>query len=286
MNAPADAPRALPSTTPDRSLLLFFALALAITWTLQLPALLAWLGLLAGPVEKHLGLGALGAIGPAVAAVVVTRRTGAPSVFRALRVTPPLGAGLYLLAFLIFPLAHVVGRAVHAAALAVSGGAGDPGPWLYLPTHPVQIAAMVVMPWAEEPGWRGFAMPRLLRQGHGVLGASLRVGAVWAVWHVIMFVVAGTAASVGHFVLLVVNVLAGSVIFGWLYRRTRGSLTAMVLAHAGAHLDNPTQALPGNVAPFLAYTAAIAALGAILVGLDRAASGPEPARLYAPTHER
>ena len=37
-------------------------------------------------------------------------------------------------------------------------------------------------PLGEEPGWRGFALPRMLR-GQGALAASLVLGAIWAAWH-------------------------------------------------------------------------------------------------------
>lgn len=59
------------------------------------------------------------------------------------------------------------------------------------------------------------------------------------------------------FFISIVNILAGSVIFSWIYSRTRRSLLAAILAHVGVHLNNPGRALPGNVTVVLVYTVAI-----------------------------
>jgi hypothetical protein len=53
-------------------------------------------------------------------------------------------------------------------------------------------------------------------------------------------------------------------VFGWLFERTRGSLSIAVLAHAGAHLNNPTHALPSDLVPFVVYTFAVALAAAAL----------------------
>ena len=99
------------------------------------------------------------------------------------------------------------------------------------------------MPLVEEPGWRGFAMPRLAER-YGWLRASWFVGVAWAAWHAVMFVLQGFDTQ--SFVLGMIMIAAGSVVFGWLFDRTRGSLLAAVIAHAGVHLDNPTRALPSR----------------------------------------
>ena len=63
-------------------------------------------------------------------------------------------------------------------------------------------------------------------------------------------------------------IAAGSVVFGWLFDRTRGSLLAAVVAHAGVHLDNPTRALPGQLRAYTAFTAAVCAAAAVIVVLE------------------
>jgi membrane protease YdiL (CAAX protease family) len=158
----------------------------------------------------------------------------------------------------------------------VAGGArvkfslfgGEGVAWVYPPQNGQQIAAMLVVPLAEEPGWRGFALPRLLER-HGPLRASLVLGIVWALWHTLMFLLQGVESS-ALFALSMLNILLGSFVFSWLYQRTRGALMIAIVAHAGAHLCNPSHALPASSMPLVLYTAGIGVLAAALVFVDRA----------------
>lgn len=239
----------------------FFAIAFAITWATQLPAALAMHGLLPGPVDRFLPFVGLGLFGPAVAAMVATRLEGGRvrALFRAFAVrTSPLWCAVALLA----PGALLV---VGMAARELISGV-DAGPWLLPPTDPQRIVAVIVVPFAEEIGWRGFALPRLSSR-HGPLVASVVLGAIWAVWHVPMLVLAevplrAMATMVPFFV-------AGSVFFTWVYERSGGSLLVAVLAHAGAHLNNSHLALPGNATPLVVHTIAFVALAIALVLGDR-----------------
>ena len=126
---------------------------------------------------------------------------------------------------------------------------------------------MVIMPIAEEPGWRGFALPRLERRLAAV-PAALALGVVWAAWHTMMFILQGT---VSHFPVMALHLLAGSVLFSWVYRRTAGSLLCAVLFHAGAHLCNPLHALPGSALPFYVIAGATCVAAIAVVALDREA---------------
>jgi len=169
-------------------------------------------------------------------------------------------AGWYLVALLTFPAIHVLGEAAYRQTSGIPAGA-----WLYPPSVPEQWSAPVLMPLVEEPGWRGFATPRLAER-YGWLRASWFVGVAWAAWHAVMFVLQGFDTR--SFVLGMIMIAAGSVVFGWLFDRTRGSLLAAVVAHAGVHLDNPTRALPGQLRAYTAFTAAVCAAAAVIVVLE------------------
>jgi membrane protease YdiL (CAAX protease family) len=249
-----------------RGTLPFFAAALDITWLLQLPAVLAQRGLIPGPVGRYFPLVALGGFGPLLASVLVTRfesgSRGVRGLFLPLRIWR-VGAVWYVVALGLFAAVSVVGTAVYRLF-----GAAGAGPWLYPPENAQQVAAMVMFPIVEEPGWRGLALPRLQRR-YGALKASLVVGLVWGLWHTMMFVLQGV--SPGTFVILMANILAASVVFAWFYNRTRSSLLLAILLHVGAHLNNPTHALPARVAPFVVYTVALGVVACALVVGDRRA---------------
>lgn len=255
---PSSSPGSLENRQKQVGTGFFFAVALGFTGILQLPALLLHFGLFGGHPERLLPLVGLGAFGPVLAAVVASRRErqrgGSGKLSDPLRVR--FGILWGPAALLLFPTLHALGAAVHHL-VSSSGGVA----FWYPPENQDQIAALFLFPLIEEPGWRGFAMPRLADR-YGPLQASLVVGLFWATWHVIMFILQGMTATM--FVVALVNILAGSVVFGWLWARTSGSLVVAILAHAGAHLSNPTHAMPASTAPFHAYTAAVVTAAALL----------------------
>jgi membrane protease YdiL (CAAX protease family) len=241
-----------------RSVRIFFAIALGGTWLLQLPALLAARGVLPGGVAPYVLPATLGGFGPLIGALVAARIEGPGRVrglFASLQPRARL-AGWYLVALLAFPAIHVLGEATCRLASGTAAGA-----WLYPPSTPQQWSALLLMPLVEEPGWRGFAMPRLTER-YGWLRASWLVGVAWAAWHAVMFALQGF--DMQSFVLGMIMISAGSVVFGWFFDRTRGSLLAAVMAHAGVHLDNPTRALPRQLWAYTAFTAAVCATAAVI----------------------
>ena len=98
--------------------------------------------------------------------------------------------------------------------------------------------ALLVIPWllfelltnGEEMGWRGYVLPRLQAR-HNALVASLIVGALWGIWHLPKFLVAG-AHSDRSLAWFVAAHLALAVLYTWLYNNTRGSLLLVSLFHA------------------------------------------------------
>ena len=85
----------------------------------------------------------------------------------------------------------------------------------------------------EELGWRGYLFPALLRR-HGFVRASLLTGLSWACWHYPLLYAFGlfsTPDARARIMCFTVMVLGLSLIFGWLWMRTR-SLAACILMHA------------------------------------------------------
>ncbi len=246
------------------STFVFFATALGMIGLLQLPALLAKGGVIAGPIERYMLPALLGGFSPLVAAIVAARLESGPAGVRALFArlrVGPIGFAWYIVALGIFAAIYVAGTAVYRFL-----GGSDAGRWLYPPESAQHVAALFMMPLVEEPGWRGFALPRL-QPRYGALGASLVLGVLWALWHTTMFILQGVTPLT--FVVSIFNIVCGSVIFSWLYNRTRGSLLIAVLAHVGVHWNNPVHALPEQPTPFIVYTVAGAVAAVVLVLADR-----------------
>jgi len=78
--------------------------------------------------------------------------------------------------------------------------------------------------------------------------------------------------------------VGGSILFTWIFQHTRGSLLLAVLAHVGAHLNNPGHAMPQRYTPIVIHAVAYVVLAAALVLGDRATwRGRRPAGRSRPT---
>jgi uncharacterized protein len=243
---------------------LFFVLAFVFTWGLQLPAVLAAHGVIAGPPERFMALVGLGAFGPAAAAMVAARveGTGVKALLR------PLGAWrvgpVWYLAALVLP------GGIFMAAAGVYNAFGHTEPLLYPPSTPAYLAAAVVFPLGEEIGWRGFALPRL-RDRVGPLPASVIIGVLWTFWHAMMLDLQGVPPSL--YLVFLPYMVGGSVLFTWIYQHTGGSLLVAFLTHVGVHLNNPGHAMPARTTPIILHAIAYVTLAAVLVLADRSAWG-------------
>lgn len=95
----------------------------------------------------------------------------------------------------------------------------------------------------EEPGWRGFALPRLQKL-HGPLAGTLVLGVLWACWHLplFLFLPGHTGARPGFlntaipFVIWAVLAIAFAVLITWVVNNSRGSVLMAMLFHASHNM--------------------------------------------------
>jgi len=197
-------------------LLVFTVLTFALSWLPLIPYLL---GAFPAPVL---------ASGPFLAAIitaaVVGGRRGLRAYFRRL-IRWRVGLGWYVLAF----LAPVAGWAM-VAYVNVLLGAAPPSPAQLAGWSSMITATLVFLinPFAgawEEPGWRGYALPLLLRR-HPALAGSAILGVIWTLWHLPLFLtglIPWPDAAV---------VFALTFVFTAVYLRTAGSVLIAFLLHA------------------------------------------------------
>ncbi|HEY7067581.1 MAG TPA: CPBP family intramembrane glutamic endopeptidase [Chloroflexota bacterium] len=217
----------------------YSVLAYGITWLVDLPFVLSaegagWLPY-TSPINDDLLL-YTASFGPLAAALIMAGVTEGRAGIRRLlqgivlwRVSP----WWYLFALVGLPMLLMLGTIAVPGNLA-SFHPTDPARLLmeYLPYF-VYPALLVGGPLGEEPGWRGFALPRLQRQ-YGPLVGTLILGPLWAFWHVPLWLTAWRLAgmqNVYNVVLFVLFISTWTFVFTWVFNSTRGSVLLAILVH-------------------------------------------------------
>lgn len=251
---------------PVRSITPFFLGAFLVTWGLQLPAVLAKVGVLPGPMEAYMLFAMLGVFGPLAAATWLSARAGGKAEVRAMYarlLRYRVHLGWYAVALLLPGVALT-------AVLLLFRALGWQGGVIFVPTIGGVIAAIVIS-LGEEVGWRGYALPHLQRR-YGPFAASSIIGVLWTLWHIPMFIGAGVPLELLPVMFLLFT--GGSLMYTWIYNGTGGSLLLVLLAHVGAHLNNSHAALPNLVLPAVVHAVIYAAIGYVVLA-------PNMARLRA-----
>lgn len=232
----------LRSLIARRPLVAFFSLAYLGSWLVWLPLFLAGNHILLPAAAASSGVRFLLTVlapfaGPTLAAFVVTAAADGKAGVRGLLrryVQWRFGLRWYLVAVIGPPVVLALGVA------AVYGTAALP------PMHEqgLQIGATFLLTLVvnlligaslgEEPGWRGFALPRLQAR-YGPLGGSVVLGVLWSGWHIPLILTPGGVTWTGSFLLFVVLSIALTLIHTWVYNSTRASLLAVLLLHAAVN---------------------------------------------------
>lgn len=87
---------------------------------------------------------------------------------------------------------------------------------------------------AEEPGWRGYALPKLNQHFKPIISAVI-IGLIWAFWH-LPFYIFGSREWV-TFPQFVFTVTIISCIYMWIYLKTK-SIPLLVIFHVMHNLSN------------------------------------------------
>jgi membrane protease YdiL (CAAX protease family) len=214
----------------------YFFLAYAISWIVFIPYVLAERGILQG---NYTFFYLLHVFGPAIAAIVVTYITMGKAGLHELRQRirqVHVSSIWYLFILLGIPTLVMLGIIVQPGAM--SGFKGFT-PSLLIGYPFALITVFFGVGLGEEPGWRGFALPRMQKQ-YGSLWGTLLLGILWSCWHLPDFLTASKGGGEGtslvtfltNFPIFTLAVVSLSVIMTWLYNHTQESLFIAILAHA------------------------------------------------------
>jgi uncharacterized protein len=223
----------------------YFIIAYAGSWLIWLPLALSEDGTGLLPFSSPLLLATFGFaafLGPFLSGFVMTGATeGRAGIGRLLRrfVLWRVGLGWYLFVLLGAP------SILALAAVLLPGALGSIEGLAPLAPLPLLILFVFVFflggPLAEEPGWRGFALPRLQRL-YGPLVGSLILAPLWALWHLPLFFVPAweTPPTILNFILYLTAVTVMTIVFTWVFNNTKGSLLIAILLHAAVDTSYAT----------------------------------------------
>jgi membrane protease YdiL (CAAX protease family) len=215
-----------------RPLLAFFTLTYLLELTALIPQVSYKLGLV-GMTESVWYI-TIAVCSPAVAALIV--QWLAESNLRICRIYGlwsgllfgiTLGPALIIFSTFIVPALIAVKAPLHSvdwhALLSTSS---------YHCQYSGQYYLLVVGPILEEPGWRGFALPRL-QERFGPVQASLLLGLLWAGWHFPTFLMSDwTAAQIFNYFVVVLGM---SVLITFGANLSRFNIVVAIIMHAACN---------------------------------------------------
>lgn len=223
----------------DRNPWTYFALTFAYSWIIWIPSVLDGLGL-DMPFDAagySMIVVIIGAFAPLLAALTLRGRRAGWGGIKAF-----LGKALdyhikpvYLIIALGLPLA------IHLISHYLALGLGlDVARTLFPPeisVSPFLLAVpyfflmLLIGGGQEEFGWRGYAQEPL-QEKIGVIPGSLVIGAVWGLWHLPLWFMAGDLHSAYSFFAFTLMTTSISLIYAWLYNASGKKLIVVMFFHA------------------------------------------------------
>jgi membrane protease YdiL (CAAX protease family) len=281
---------ALPASVPNRlpacsGLVCYFLLTFSFSWLMFLPGLLTYYGVLNLSSQAVRSFAIAGLLGPMLSGFIMTCVIeGWPGISRLLRriVRWRVGLRWYLFALIGLPAVMVLATIIRPGALES----------LDVSAHPITLAylnafvgmAVIGGPLFEEPGWTGFAQPRL-QQMYGPLLGGLLLGGLWALWHLPGFLITsqdlsdipprGTVLDFAVFALALVGL---RLIIIWVVNNTRDSVLMAILVHASWNTFYATSLIrlfpaPAVLGSYSNLTIAACALALVLIAATRGRMG-------------
>jgi len=237
--APAKPSSALSSLPARHPLVSYFLIGFGFSWLMFLPPLLTYYGLLSLSNRAVRSFAIAGLLGPILSGFIMTGVTeGGPGISRLLRriVLWRVGLRWYLFVLIGLPAVMVLATIIRPGAFASLDVSAHPITFTYL--NAFVSMAIIGGPLFEEPGWTGFAQPRLQRM-YGPLVGGILLGGLWALWHAPGFLIPSEdirdippRGTVLDFVVFALALTGLRLIIIWVVNNTRNSVFMAILMHA------------------------------------------------------
>lgn len=207
-------------------LTIFFVFAYLFGWISFLPLVLTNIGLGVIRADLPIEFIIVGAFSPTVAALCTQwllernfRICRFSTSWQKLLFGSVIGLAAVVVAFVILPglaLVQAPPRALHWSALWTPAA------------YAVNWSTFLGGPINEEPGWRGFALPRLQSRFGPVLGSVL-LGGLWAGWHLPLFLIHFVNIPAWAFVIVVIDL---SILLTWATNLSSFNILVPMMMHA------------------------------------------------------
>jgi membrane protease YdiL (CAAX protease family) len=214
-------------------LICYFVMAYGFSWIAWIPYVFAQDGL--GVLPVHLtqaGLVPGAFIGPILAGFLMTgAMEGKPGVKHMLRrmVQWRVAWYWYLVPLVVVPALTLLGFMTLPGAKQALHPVFPQLFWIFPAALVLEIFTSGL---AEEPGWRGFALPRLQKRFGPLLGTVI-LGMLWQCWHLPLYLTEwGRGAGMEQISLSVASSIGISILITWVFNHTQGSLLMAILIHA------------------------------------------------------
>lgn len=221
-----------------KELLQFFLIAFGWSWLLNLPQILFEYELINLSPTIGTILGNLSIFGPAISAFFLTWKKsgdlGMKELFK--RGWKLDSKKTWLIPTLL--LSPIIGL----LTVGILNLLGEPISWeAALPLMMIVPIGLIIfiMAYAEEYGWRGYALDRLQKK-YNPFAASLILGLLWGLWHLPLHFIDGTTQYVIPISEYIAQTILLTIIYTWLHNGTKGSLLIASLFHTIGNITGAT----------------------------------------------
>lgn len=226
----------------------------------------------------------VGAVSPALGGIVMIRRRSGNAGLKALwdRIsnTARIGGRWYAVIFLLYPALTLLAAGI-ALFLGTSSTPVEPTATVERLANPLSLLAFFGFTFGaglvEETGSTGYFLDRLIERWSPVR-AGVVSGAVWASWHVPLFLMDGYYSQASYQPVVprfFATFLFLEIIYAWIYDNTSRSVLAAILFHLMINLTGETLAPSQTVRWYTFALLAAVTVGIVVWRNHHGVGGPE-----------